>query len=325
MALLINDTTGEYNNDLTSWQHAIGGDPTLSLLVPANFVDEFRGIILDVLYEDPPLLIKQASREIRRDWNILKEYVRFKENAIGYVQPTTPRYKELCIIAAKDYGEDIVEYIPKELNDANFYLSLAKVNKTCINLVPKEMRTSTFWEIMTSLHHDIIRYVPLDKITSKMCKIAVKKDNIAFAYIPDRFKTPELCKSAVKRSGSALEKVPKEMITQELCNLAVDSNSFALAFVPPEFLNLEIYKIAAKDYEGLSKIPKPARTFEICKVAVETDPRMIYHVPSANMSEDEYLDLCRIALKKSKYTINSIAPAYRDRLKKNLILTINCN
>jgi len=104
---------GSYNDSDEAWDRAISINPSLSLLVSGNRIDRYKNQILETLKYDPVLLIKIATRDIRRNFDILSKFVTFNRENIGLVQPTTPGFLELCKIAieANIYS---IEYIPEE-------------------------------------------------------------------------------------------------------------------------------------------------------------------------------------------------------------------
>lgn len=216
---LIDPKTGEYTDNPSAWNKAISEDPTLALNIPSDLINEYKSEILNVLSSDPTLLTSQASRDIRRNFDILKEFVTSDDSHIGYVQPSTPRYKELCEIAVEHDGHSLFS-IPEELITPE--LSRIAVSRTgkALAHVPKKLITSELSKIAVSQNGLALADVPKKLITAGLSEIAVSQNPWSLYFVPDRFKTPELCKFAVSQDGRVLKYVPKELITPALEKLA---------------------------------------------------------------------------------------------------------
>lgn len=102
---------GTMNESEEAWSKAIYDNMTLSLYVPPNLIDTFKPDIIRTLQYYPETAVTRASREIRRDYSILKEFVKYDRKNIIYVQPTTPNFDKLCYDAVLSDG-DAIEYIP---------------------------------------------------------------------------------------------------------------------------------------------------------------------------------------------------------------------
>jgi hypothetical protein len=276
------DQTGEYKNDSNSWNQAIKENNELSLLLTDSAqISKHKDTILKALNQKPNLFIQLASREIRRNFDILKEFVTFIEyyddgeefvrHRLKYIQPSTPRYDELCKIA-----------VSKSSN--------------ALQYVPEELRTPELCKIAVSKSIDTLQYVPEELRTPELCKIAVSNDARALQYVPDELKTPELCKFAVEQHGWALHYVPKEMITPALCKIAVSLNSYALSAVPTELKTPELCRIAvSKSIDALQYVPEELKTPELFKIAVSNDADALRYVPD----ELKTPELCEFAVSKS--------------------------
>ena len=255
---LIDPNTGEYTNDPAAWDKAISTDPTLSLNVPNNLIDRYKDVILDVLKRDPKLLISQASRDIRRNFEILKEFAKFNYKNIEYVQPTTPGYAELCKIAVSKDGEAL-RAVPPDLPEYEEICEIAVgENSWALQFVPIELRTSELCKIAVSQNWRAVENVPPELPEyEKMCKIAVSQNGDALYYVPKELRTLEICKIAVGQTGWALEWVPKELPEYpEICKIAVSQDGMALNYVPEKLRTLKICKIAvSQDGEALRYVP----------------------------------------------------------------------
>jgi hypothetical protein len=254
---LIDPNTGEYTNDPAAWDKAIQVDPELSLNVPNNLIDRYKDVILDVLKRDPKLLISQASRDIRRNFEILKEYVLLNNRNIGYVQPTTPGYAKLCEIAVSKDGM-AVEYVPRELRTPELYKIAVSKNGGALKYVPEELRTPTLCKIAVSNEGWALGAVPEELRTPTLCKIAVSQNGSALKYVPEELpEYTKLCKIAVSQNGMALEIVPEELRTPTLCKIAVSQDGWALELVPEELPQYaKLCKIAvSQDVDALELVP----------------------------------------------------------------------
>jgi hypothetical protein len=136
---LIDPNTGEYTNDPDAWDKAIQVDPTLSLNVPSNLIDRNKDVILNVLKRHPELLISRASRDVRRNFEILKEYVQLDNTNIRYVQPTTPGYAKLCKIAVSQDGLAL-RYVSKAMRTPELCKIAVSKHGFALQLVPPELR-----------------------------------------------------------------------------------------------------------------------------------------------------------------------------------------
>jgi hypothetical protein len=208
---LIDPNTGEYTNDPAAWDKAIQADSKLSLNVPSNMIDRYKDVILSVLKRTPKFLISRASRDIRRNFEILKEFVQLSYKNIGYVQPTTLGYTKLCKRAVSNEGMAL-EYVPEELPE------YAEICKIAVSQDPWALR----W-----VPEELPEY-------AEICKIAVSQNGRALHYVPIELRTPTLCKIAVSNEGMALVAVPEKLRTQEIYKAAVSQNGRALEYVPPE-------------------------------------------------------------------------------------------
>jgi hypothetical protein len=257
---LIDPNTGEYTNDPDAWDKAIQADPKLSLNVPGNLIDRYKDVILDVLKRYPNFLISRASRDIRRNFEILKEFVQLDYHNIMYVQPTTPGYAKLCKIAVSQAGKALSS-VPKELRTPELCKIAVSKDGMALSSVPKELRTPELCKIAVSKDGMALGWVPkeLPEYT-KLCKIAVSQDGDAVYHVPKELPEYEkICKIAVNQNGTALGEVPKELRTPSLCKIAVSQNGYALGYVPEH--------------------PKQMRTLKICKIAVSKNSDALRFVP----------------------------------------------
>jgi hypothetical protein len=288
---LIDPNTGEYTNDPAAWDKAIQTDPKLSLNVPSNMIDRYKDVILDVLKSNPELLISQASRDIRRNFEILKEFAKFNYKNIGYVQPTTPGYAELCKIAASQNGWALVS-------------------------VPEELRTPELCKIAVSKEGKALVYVPEELRGPEICKIAVSQYGSLLELVPKELpEYPEICKLAVSQNGHALELVPPELPEyEEICKIAVSQNGWVLRSVPKELRTPEIYKAAvSQNWHLLDYVPKDLPEYEeICEIAVSQDGSALGYVPE----ELRTPEICKIAVSQDGRAEHWVPPELKDEVLK---------
>jgi hypothetical protein len=292
---LIDPNTGEYTNDPAAWDKAIQTDPKLSLNVPSNLIDRYKDVILDVLKRDPKLLISQANRDIRRNFEILKGLVLRNYNNLGYVQPTTPGYAKLCKIAVS-LGGDALQYVPEELITPKLCKIAVSQYGWALQYVPEELRTSELCKRAVSNFGRALEYVPKDLPEYlEICKIAVSKDDWALQFVPIELRTSELCKIAVSQNWRTLELVPEELPEYpEICEIAVSQKGWALRHVPRYLLTPALYKAAvSQGVLSLDQVPEKLRTPELYKIAVSQSGGALKYVPE---ELPEYAKLCKIAV-----------------------------
>jgi hypothetical protein len=88
----------------------------------------------------------------------------------------------------------------------------------------------------------------------------------------------------------------------EICELAVKQHSNALEFVKANAMKdeqyLEICKLAFrhKAFNTLKYVPNLKRTFKICELAVKQNYKTLENVLVDNMTPEQYLEICRIAV-----------------------------
>ena len=268
---LIDPNTGEYTNDQAAWDKAIQVDPKLSLNVPSNLIDRYKDVILDVLKRTPELLISRASRDIRRNFEILKEFVQLTNTNIGYVQPSTPGYAKLCKIAVNQDSKAL-DYVPEELRTPELYKIAVSQNGIALYDVPEELRTPPLYKVAVSKNGLALHWVPEELRTLKICKIAVSQNGYALREVPEELpEYAEICKIAVSQNGWLLEYVPEELPEYpELCEIAVSQNGGALYWVPEELRTLKICKIAVSQNSDALRFVPPELKDEV-KRAVEQE------------------------------------------------------
>ena len=327
---LIDPNTGEYTNDPAAWDKAIQADPELSLNVPSNLIDRYKDVIMDVLKRHPDFLISRASRDIRRNFEILKEFVQLDSYNIDYVQPTTPGYAKLCEIAVSKNWTALT-WVPEEFITPEMYKAAVSQDWQALEDVPPELRTPELYEIAVSQDKFKLNYVPENLLTPELYKAAVSQDGMALEHVPIELRTPELCKIAVSQAGWALQWVPEELpeyadickiaVSQdgralynvseelpepeyaELCKIAVSQNGEALRYVPPELRTPELYEIAVR--QGgimLHDVPEKLRTPEIYKAAVSQGGTKLYAVPEKFRTPDLY----EIAVSQDGYALERV-------------------
>ena len=264
--------------DLAAWDAAIKTNRKLSLIVTGDMIDRYKKTILAELRINPEKLISVASRDIRRNFDILSEFVKFNSTNIGYVQASTPRYYDLCKIAVSeidDYDSALI-YIPKPPTiPEKEYIDICKI------AFSKDIR--------------VLKYVPTppeitEKEYNEICKIAVSKDGNALRFVSPPLRTPDICKIAVSKDGNALFYVPQpptmpENQYIEICKIAISENGNALHYVPEELRTTELCKIAvSKDGWALESVPKPPiipekKYLEISEIAVSNKSTALTYVP----------------------------------------------
>jgi ribosomal protein L24E len=287
--------------DLAAWDAAIKTNRKLSLIVTGDMIDRYKKTILAELRINPKKLISVASRDIRRNFDILSEFVKFNSTNIGYVQASTPRYYDLCKIAVSeidDYDSALI-YIPKPPTiPEKEYIDICK--------------------IAVSKDGNALFYVPQPPTMPEnqyieICKIAISENGNALHYVPEELRTTELCKIAVSKDGWALESVPKppeitEKEYNEICKIAVSKDGNALRFVSPPLRTPDICKIAvSKDGNALRFVSPPLRTPDICKIAVSKDGNALHYVPE----ELRTTELCKIAVSKDGNALRFVSPPLR--------------
>jgi hypothetical protein len=307
---LIDPNTGEYTNDPAAWDKAIQADPELSLNVPSNMIERYKDVILNVLKRDPELLISQANRDIRRNFEILEGLVQSYYKNLEFIQPSTTGYTKLCKIAISQDGNALVyipidsrtpelcemavsqkgemwRYVPPELPE---YADICKIavsqNPKVLIQMPRDLpEYSEICKAAVRQDSEILKIVPTNLPEyADICKIAVSQNGKALAQIwPPELRTPDLCNIAVRQNGLALDYVPehpKQLRTPSLCKIAVNQRGIALHYVPEELRTPELCKIAvSQNGEALGAVPEELRTPELCKIAVNQKDIALYDVP----------------------------------------------
>lgn len=106
-----------------------------------------------------------------------------------------------------------------------------------------------------------------------------------------------------------LEIVSRKLLTREICEAAVSKNGLNLAHVPAEFKDRPMCKLAvANDGRAIEYVPAALLDLEMYRSAINNDPRgnAIEFVPESIMSASEGYALCKTALEKSVFAIQSI-------------------
>ena len=152
--------------------------------------------------------ISKAPKAVSQNFDILKAVLSDNGLNIPYVNPNTPRYKELCKIAI--------------LSDSS-----------TLGNIPEDFRTFDLCKISVSDKGANIRYVPEEvENYEELGKIAVAHDGTYLKYIPKQLRSFNICKIAVAEDDFALKYVPdnlKEQIKQELnINESLDFSYFRM-------------------------------------------------------------------------------------------------
>jgi hypothetical protein len=276
------DTEGNYRNDIKSWSQAVNENTNLSLIVPDEFVSQFKELIIRELHSDPKSMLTVASNYIRNDFEICKNFIendRYNRN-ISYILPNNKNYATLCKIAViKD--TNALEHIPEEHRTPDLCKMAVEQTGLALYYVPKEYRTPELCKI--ALEQDeppSLNDVPKEHRTPDLCKIAVTNNGFELEYVPKKLRTPELFKIAVSNQSRLLSAVPETLRTPELCKIAVTGDGWTLSKVPEKLRTPELCMIAVKTYGiALEYVPEKFRTLELCKLAVTDDSRALEYVP----------------------------------------------
>ena len=114
-----------------------------------------------------------------------------------------------------------------------------------------------------------------DTITEDDILKAIKENYRALILVPENKKTNLICLNAVNSNANALKFVPEYIKTYEICSEAVKKDGLLLAYVP-----------------------KQRNIFAICEIAVKQNSYALEYVNKKNMTFDEYLYICELALNK---------------------------
>lgn len=180
-------------NDLSAWGMAINRSREMIIYAPENYPN-FKEEVISYLTSRPEDISK-APKAVSQNFDILKAVLEYNGLNIPYVNPNTPRYKELCKIAI--------------LSDS-----------ATLGNIPEDFRTFDLCKMSVSDKGGNIRYVPEDiENYEELGKIAVAHDGTYLKYIPQQLRSFNICKIAVAEDDFALRYVPdnlKERIKQEL-------------------------------------------------------------------------------------------------------------
>lgn len=226
---------GTYNESEESWKSAIDKNNTLSLIVPDKLIPKFKDVIINALVDNPITLISTASRSIRRNFDILKDFISYHQDyttgdegkRIGYIQPTTPRYHELCKISVNAYPWSI-KYIPTEyLDDELINIAWDKDYIVSYFNMPSEFKTDDRIKYMLlNYDHDKFDYgyndddldigdIPPSFLNNEEnIDLAMKYiHNIRLSDIPKKFRTVDVCVSFyLNKNGVNTNDIPKDII-----------------------------------------------------------------------------------------------------------------
>lgn len=226
---------GTYNESEEAWEAAINKNNTLSLIVPDKLIPKFKDVIINALVDNPITLISTASRSIRRNFDILKDFISYHQDyttgdegkRIGYIQPTTPRYHELCKISVNAYPWSI-KYIPTEyLDDELINIAWDKDYIISYFNMPSEFKTDDRIKYMLlNYDHDKFDYgyndddldigdIPPSFLNNEEnIDLAMKYiHNIRLSDIPKKFRTVDVCVSFyLNKNGVNTNDIPKDII-----------------------------------------------------------------------------------------------------------------
>jgi hypothetical protein len=191
-------------NDLDAWETAIRRSREMIIYAPETYPN-FKEEVIYYLSSRPEDISK-APKAVSQNFDILKAVLEYNGLNIPYVNPNTPRYKELCKIAI--------------LSDSS-----------TLGNIPEDFRTFDLCKISVSDKGTNIRYVPEEvENYEELGKIAVAHDGTYLKYIPKQLRSFNICKIAVAEDDFALKYVPdnlKEQIKPELnINESLDFSYF---------------------------------------------------------------------------------------------------
>jgi hypothetical protein len=208
---------------------------------------------------------------------------------------------------------DLLDVINKlnDVNDINYiinYIISSKLNVEIQNIV--NLFTDKQKKILISKNKiDILltftkkTYINLllkynhllsDTITKDDILKAIEENYRALILVPENKKTDLICLNAVKNNADALQYVPEYIQTFEICSEAVKKNGFLLKHVA-----------------------KQINKFAICVIAVKQNSYALEFVNKKNMTFDEYLYICELALNKDHLT-------NFDIIELSLLVVTNC-
>lgn len=115
---------------------------------------------------------------------------------------------EICRVAVIRNGEAL-KYVPSNLRNYDFYLSIVSQNGSSLKIVPPNLR-----------NYDL-------------CLASVRQDGVALEFVPPELKDYDMCFTAVSKNGFALSDVPFNMRDYDLCIAAVSQEPRVMLYVPP--------------------------------------------------------------------------------------------
>ena len=185
-------------------------------------------MFLEMLKPYNPNVIKKFIP--KKNVDILFKAVK-KEGMVLKHIPLMRKTHKMCVEAVKQYGVEVLQFIPRCLRSYEIYEEIVKYGNVGILDVPYDYRTGKIASMLMNKFINAHNYVEL--CASEWHRL-VKENGYALRKVPKCLKTYEMCLNAVKNVGGAFEFVPQNMRTEELYIEAIKENVLVYRFIPSE-------------------------------------------------------------------------------------------
>lgn len=136
---VIVDQSGNIPDDSASWEMVISRSKTALIHAPTN-LDNYRERLLD-LVSDNNWMMEMVTKQFKFDFDFVKQII---ENSMGWginvVEPNTPRYRELCIIAVQLSGEALM-YVDDDFRDVEICALAVEQDEEAWEHVPDNIKS----------------------------------------------------------------------------------------------------------------------------------------------------------------------------------------
>ena len=248
--------------------------------------------------------------------------------AIKFV-PLEYQTAEICKIAVTNDGSAL-QFIDQK-NRTFEVCKIAITNGANLADVPVKFRTFEVCKIAITNGANLAD-VPVKFRTFEVCKIALLKNPTLIGQVPldqiDRAQAEQLIRHAISKRSYLLGYIPLHFRTLEICEFAVDRGIDAIAHVPKEILNINFVKQALSiDFSDFRKefaiqvlasvinnLPEDLQKTEIYTLFVKKSGMLLQYIPVQYRN----LDICKIALRKSKRAIHYVPEPLKKYFRNNI-------
>ena len=264
-----------------------------------------------------------------RTYEIYKLAVTNDGLILGLV-PEKHRIEELCKVAVTNNGWAI-KFVPLEYQTAEICKIAVTNDGSALQFIDQKNRTFEVCKIAITNGANLAD-VPVKFRTFELCKIALLKNPTLIGQVPldqiDRAQAEQLIRHAISKRSYLLGYIPLHFRTLEICEFAVDRGIDAIAHVPKEILNINFVKQALSiDFSDFRKefaiqvlasvinnLPEDLQKTEIYTLFVKKSGMLLQYIPVQYRN----LDICKIALRKSKRAIHYVPEPLKKYFRNNI-------